>query len=239
MINRDARLITLGQDLGITINQDQAFLLLAYMDEILEKNKVINLTSITAEEDFMVLHLLDSLSLLGWIPQARLSIIDVGTGGGFPGIPLAIMRQEAKVTLLDSTKKKLTVIDQVAVKLGITNITTVHGRAEEVGRAEKYRAAFDVVVSRAVADLAVLSEYCLPLLKEKGVFLAMKGKDYQAELNRAKKAISQLGGQIKAVKKDFLLQRDYDHVIIVTEKTKRTPDKYPRHSGKIKKTPLG
>ncbi len=239
MAERGEKLIRLGHDLGITINQDQAGLLIAYMDEILKKNKVINLTSITDQEDFMILHLLDSLSLLGLIPKESVTIIDVGTGGGFPGIPLAIMCKEAKLTLLDSTQKKLKVIDEIAKKLGIANVRVVHGRAEEVGRAEKYRASFDLVVSRAVADLAVLSEYCLPLLKEEGVFLAMKGKDYQSEVDRSKKAISQLGGQVKAIKKDFLLQRDYDHVIIVIEKIKITPYKYPRHSGKIKKTPLG
>ncbi len=213
-------------------------MLLTYMDKILEKNKVINLTSITDEKDFMILHLLDSLSLLSLIAKETSSIIDIGTGGGFPGIPLAIMLKNVRVTLVDSTQKKLKVIDEIAKELAIDNITTVHGRAEELGRNDHYRASFDLVVSRAVADLRVLSEYCLPLVKKDGIFLAMKGKDYQAELQAAKKAMMLLGGEIKEVKKDFLLQRQHDHVIIVTEKIKPTPYKYPRHSGKIKKSPL-
>lgn len=239
MDKRLEKLIDLGAENSIEIEEDQALKLLQYMDLILEKNKVINLTSITNENEFIILHLLDSLTLLELIPKASKKIIDVGTGGGFPGIPLAIMLKDSQITLLDSTNKKLKVIAEIAKKLKINNVVTVHSRAEALGRNENYRGAFDVAVSRAVADFSVLLEYCVPFVKVEGVFLAMKGRDYEKELQASKKAMTQLGGEIKAIKKDFLLQTNYDHVIIVTEKINRTPFKYPRHSGKIKKAPLG
>lgn len=235
MNNRLEKLIALGNQVEITINQKQAELLIAYMDKLLEKNKHINLTRITDEDEFIRLHLLDSLTLLKLIKNPQASILDVGTGGGFPGIPLAILLEGAQVSLMDSTKKKLNVVQAIAEELGISNVQILHGRAEELGQNRDYREKYEVVTSRAVANLTLLSEYCLPLTKVGGQFLSMKGRDYQEELESARKPITVLGGQIVEIEKGLLLQSDYVHVIINVKKIIATPNLFPRINGKIKK----
>jgi 16S rRNA (guanine527-N7)-methyltransferase len=235
MNNRSEKLIALGKEVEIAINEKQAEKLIAYMDQLLEKNKHINLTRITDEDEFIKLHLLDSLTLLKLIKNPRSSILDVGTGGGFPGIPLAILLEEAEITLMDSTKKKLNVVQSIAQELGISNVKILHGRAEELGQNSNYRERYEVVTSRAVANLTLLAEYCLPLTKVGGRFLSMKGRDYQEELEAARKPIAVLGGKIVEIEKGLLLQSDYVHVIMNVEKIKSTPDLFPRINGKIKK----
>lgn len=235
MNNRVKQLIALGAEVEIIINENQAERLIAYMDRLLEKNKHINLTRITAEDEFIKLHLLDSLTLLKLIKNPQANILDVGTGGGFPGIPLAIMLKDAEVTLMDSTKKKLNVVQSIAQELGIENVQILHGRAEELGQECDYREKYEVVTSRAVANLTLLAEYCLPLTAVGGQFLSMKGRDYQDELEAARKPIEILGGEIVGVEKGLLLQSDYLHVIMDVEKIKLTPDVFPRINGKIKK----
>ncbi|WP_303871443.1 16S rRNA (guanine(527)-N(7))-methyltransferase RsmG [Acetobacterium wieringae] len=235
MNKRIEKLIYLGKLAEIVINETQAEKLIAYMDLLLERNKHINLTRIVDEDEFIKLHLLDSLTLLKLIKNPQTKILDVGTGGGFPGIPLAIMLEEADVTLMDSTKKKLSVVQSIASELGISNIKTLHGRAEELGQDHQHREKYDVVTSRAVANLTLLSEYCLPLTKVGGQFLSMKGRDYQEELNAAQIPIDVLGGKIAAIEKGLLLQSEYVHVIINVKKIKPTPNNFPRIHGKIKK----
>ncbi|OFV71210.1 MULTISPECIES: 16S rRNA (guanine(527)-N(7))-methyltransferase RsmG [Acetobacterium] len=235
MNKRIEELIHRGKTAEIIINEIQAEKLIAYMDQLLERNKQINLTRIIDEDEFIRLHLLDSLTLLKLIKNPRISILDVGTGGGFPGIPLAIMLEEAKITLMDSTKKKLNVVQSIASELGINNINTLHGRAEELGQDHRYREKYEVVASRAVANLTLLSEYCLPLTKVGGQFLSMKGRDYQEELNAAQIPIDVLGGKITTIEKGLLLQSEFVHVIINIKKVKPTPANFPRIHGKIKK----
>lgn len=235
MNNRIEKLITLGREVDIEINDNQAEKLIGYMDRLLEKNKHINLTRITDEDEFIKLHILDSLTLLKTIKNPQANILDVGTGGGFPGIPLAILLEEAQITLMDSTRKKLSVVESIAQELEINNVKILHGRAEELGQDFNYRERYDVVTSRAVANLTLLSEYCLPLVKVGGQFLSMKGRDYQEELEAARRPIAVLGGKIVEIEKGLLLQSDYVHVIINVEKVKLTPDQFPRINGKIKK----
>lgn len=235
MNNRIQKLVHLGNQFDIVINEKQGEKLIAYMDKLLEKNKFINLTRITDEDEFIQLHLLDSLTLLKLIKNPTAKILDVGTGGGFPGIPLAIILEAAEITLMDSTKKKLNIVRELAQELSIKNVKILHGRAEELGQDKEYREKYEIVTSRAVANLTLLSEYCLPLTKVGGRFLPMKGKDYTDELDAAKKPIKILGGEIFDVKKGLLLQNDYVHVIINIEKTRNTPIQFPRINGKIKK----
>jgi 16S rRNA (guanine527-N7)-methyltransferase len=229
------KLIEEGQKLKIEISDEQSKKLIDYMDRILEINQQINLTRIIDEDDFIKLHILDSLTLLQYIENPIISILDVGTGGGFPGIPLAIMLENSHITLMDATKKKLKVIETIAKDLGITNIKTLHGRAEEFGKDIGYRESYDVVVSRAVANLTLLSEYCLPLVKVGGVFLSMKGKDYKNEIIEAEKPIARLGGEITKFEEALLLQSEWVHAIIEIKKIKNTPNAFPRINGKIKR----
>ncbi len=235
MNNKIERLIELGNQAGIDITVNQSGLLISYMERLLEMNKKINLTRITDEEEFIKLHLLDSLTLLKLIENKNATILDVGTGGGFPGIPLAILLENAEITLMDSTQKKLKVVQSLAAELKINNVKILHGRAEELGQDDSYREKYQIVTSRAVANLTLLSEYCLPLTQVGGHFLSMKGRDYQEELLAAEKPIDVLGAKLLKVEPGLLLQNDYLHVIINIKKTSATPKQFPRLNGRIKK----
>ena len=208
-----------------------------YMDGILEWNKKINLTAITDREEFISKHFVDSVLSYNFREYIDAdSIIDIGTGAGFPGIPLAIVSPDKKFVLADSLNKRLKVINELASKIGIDNIETVHGRAEELARNKKYREAFDLCISRAVANLAVLCEYCLPFIKLGGHLLAYKGPDAEEEVKMAEKAIKILGGKlIEIVSVDL---DGYDHNIVVIEKINKTPSKYPRKAGTPGKEPI-
>lgn len=208
-----------------------------YMDGILEWNKKINLTAITDREEFISKHFVDSVLSYNFREYIDAdSIIDIGTGAGFPGIPLAIVSPDKKFVLADSLNKRLKVINELASKIGIDNIETVHGRAEELARNKKYREAFDLCISRAVANLAVLCEYCLPFIKVGGHLLAYKGPDAEEEVKMAEKAIKILGGKlIEIVSVDL---DGYDHNIVVIEKINKTPYKYPRKAGTPGKEPI-
>ena len=203
---------------------------------LLEKNKVMNLTAITQPDEVVIKHFLDSLTVLGAvdIPQGA-SVIDVGTGGGFPGIPLLIARPDIKLTMLDSTRKKLDFIDFALQELSLT-AATVHARAEEAGQGE-LRESFDFAVSRAVASLNVLSEYCLPFVVPGGTFCAMKGSKGSEELAEAEGAVRLLGGEVSEKK---LLRLEYlgERTLISIKKISHTPTKYPRPSAQISKKPL-
>lgn len=207
-----------------------------FVDMLLERNQVMNLTAITEPDQVARLHLLDSLSLLPIEAFAGKAVIDVGTGAGFPGIPLAIVQQDADFTLLDSLGKRIRFLDEVREALGLGNVTCVHGRAEEFAQA--HREQFDLAVSRAVANLAVLSELCLPLVKVGGAFLAMKSTGCEAETEGAQTAIRRLGGTLERVVDYTIPTTDVTHRVLVIRKTAPTAKKYPRPFAQIKKQPL-
>ena len=207
-----------------------------FVDMLLERNQVMNLTAITEPDQVARLHLLDSLSLLPVEAFAGKAVIDVGTGAGFPGIPLAIVQQDADFTLLDSLGKRIRFLDEVREALGLGNVACVHGRAEEFAQA--HREQFDLAVSRAVANLAVLSELCLPLVKVGGAFLAMKSTGCEAETEGAQTAIRRLGGTLERVVDYTIPTTDVTHRVLVIRKTAPTAKKYPRPFAQIKKQTL-
>ena len=207
-----------------------------FADLLLEKNQVMNLTAITEPEAVATLHLLDSLAVWQAADLAGKSLIDVGTGAGFPGLPLRLAHPEIRLTLLDSLNKRVEFLREVCSQLGLEDVKCVHGRAEEF--AAGHREQFDGAVSRAVADLRVLSELCLPLVKVGGVFLSMKSTDCEEELNAAKGAIRALGGRTERVVDYPIPATDVVHRVIVIRKLSPTPARYHRRFAQIKKQPL-
>ena len=203
---------------------------------LLEKNQVMNLTAITDPRDVAVLHLLDSLALTGLAGLEGRTVVDVGTGAGFPGVPLAIARPSARVTLLDSLGKRVDFLQESCRALGLDNVECVHGRAEEF--AGERRETFDLAVSRAVAALPVLCELCLPLVKVGGAFWAMKSVDTEEEISASKTAVKVLGGRIQAVSDYTIPTTEVVHRVVCIQKTAPTPKKYPRRFALIKKQPL-
>lgn len=210
-----------------------------YKELLLEWNNKINITAITDEEEVDIKHFLDSLTIFktGYIKNGD-RIIDVGTGGGFPGLPIKIVNKNCDVVLLDSLNKRIKFLNEVIDNLNLEDISTIHGRAEDFGRDKEYREKFDIVVSRAVASLNVLSEFCLPFAKVGGYFIAMKGPGGKEEIKGADRAIKLLGGSIEDQIDVNLPFSDIVHTLIIIKKIKTTPTKYPRNPGKPKKNPL-
>lgn len=208
-----------------------------YMNLLVEWNKKINLTAITEEKDIILKHFVDSLTVLKYIKENK-SIVDVGTGAGFPGIPLAIMNDSLKITLVDSLNKRINFLNEVCSKIKLKNTKAIHSRAEEFGQDNNYRESYDVAISRAVANLTVLSEYLLPLVKVGGKIICMKGPDIEEELKQAKSAIDILGGKFERCDNFCLPKSDISRNIIIINKIKETPKKYPRKAGTPAKTPL-
>ena len=227
-------------EVGIVLNDTQRSQFDKYFEILVEWNGFMNLTGITEYEEVLVKHFLDSLAVGKYREKfagnPELSIIDVGTGAGFPGLPLKIAYPQAKVVLLDSLNKRVKFLDEVITQLGLTGITAVHARAEEGARNAAYREQFDISVSRAVANLSTLVEYCLPFVKQGGVFAAMKGPSETAE--QAETAAKLLGGEIVG-EESYTLPTAGERKLIRIRKTAPTPQKYPRRSDKIKKQPLG
>lgn len=209
-----------------------------YMDLVIEWNEKINLTAITDREEFIVKHFYDSITLLSCteIPQDA-KIIDVGTGAGFPGVPLKIVRPDIKLTLLDSLNKRIIFLNDVVMPCLNLSAEAIHGRAEDFSKLPEYREKYDFAVSRAVANLSALSEYCIPFVKHGGLFISMKGPQIQDELLAAKNAVETLGGEIVKVN-NLVLPDNSGRSIVVVKKTKNTPAKYPRRGVKINKNPL-
>ncbi len=225
------------KNLNIDINDTQIRLLDGYTGLLTEKNKVMNLTSIEGPDESAVKHLADSISVMTAADfKAGSKVIDVGTGAGFPGVPLLIMNPEINLTLLDSTGKKLAFISEALDELGV-NAETLHMRAEEAGKDSERREKYDYAVSRAVASLNVLSEYCLPLIKTGGSFIAMKGPKAEDEIREAENALNILGGKVDKIIPVGLTD-GAERNLIVIKKTKSTPQKYPRPSAQISKKPL-
>lgn len=208
-----------------------------YMNILLEWNEKINLTAITDYEEIILKHFVDSLTINKFIKEESY-IVDVGTGAGFPGIPIKIVRDDVKFVLVDSLNKRIHFLNEVIKELHLENIETIHARVEEFGRNKKYREKFDVSTSRAVANLSTLSEYLIPLIKVDGKCICMKGKEIEEELNEAKNAIKVLGGKIEKNEELELEKNDIKRHIIIISKTKKTPQKYPRKPGTPTKEPI-
>lgn len=225
--------------LQIEFSDDQIEQLTDYYNLVIEKNKVMNLTAITEFDEFVEKHFLDSLAL-GMVIDLSLKyrMLDLGTGAGFPGIPLKIIYPNLKITLMDSLNKRILFLNEVIEKLYLKEITTVHARAEEAARRKEYREQFDVCVSRAVANISTLSEYCIPFVKKGGIFISYKSGQVDEEVSSGKKGISLLGGEIKNIIKFQIPGSDLERSFVKIEKIKYTPKMYPRKAGTPSKFPL-
>ena len=227
------------RQLGITLTDRQVEQFLQYYEMLTEWNQVMNLTAITEYRDVMKKHFVDSLSLVKSCDlNDGLSLIDVGTGAGFPGLALKIAFPGLKVTLLDSLNKRITFLNAVIDKLGLSDVKAVHGRAEDHAKPGKLREVYDICVSRAVANLSTLSEYCLPFVKVGGFFVSYKSEKISQELTDARDAIKILGGDVKDQIEFMLPDSDFYRSLVVIEKYHRTPAKYPRKAGVPAREPL-
>lgn len=225
------------KSLGMELSEEQIRQFEAYRAGVLEWNEKVNLTAITDPEEFEMKHFADSVMSAGNdIVKNAKKIIDVGTGGGFPGIPLAILFPDKQFTLMDSLGKRIKIIDQLAKEIGIKNVELVHARAEDLAKKKEYREQYDVCVSRAVANLATLSEYCIPFVKIGGYFAPYKTAAAEEEIAEGKKALFILGGHLESVSE--FSDAELDHTILWIKKVKMTPVKYPRKAGTPSKEPL-
>lgn len=225
--------------LNISIDEDQKSKFSKYYSLLLEKNKVMNLTRITDEEEIIIKHFVDSLMIAKVAEMEKVeSLIDVGTGAGFPGIPIKIMWPEIKVTLLDSLDKRVGFLQEVIEELDLEGAKAIHGRAEDFGQDDNYREKFDLCASRAVADLSVLSEYCIPFVKEQGEFISYKADGSEEEIHNAKNAIEVLGGCLERIATETIPGTDIKRQFAVIRKIEKTDSKYPRKAGKPSKKPL-
>ncbi len=223
---------------NIDIDDDKVRKFTRYYELLIEWNKKINLTSIVEKDDVVVKHFVDSIALIRFTDLTDLSVIDVGTGAGFPGIPLKIMVPDCNIVLLDSLNKRIGFLQNVIEELGLEKIETVHGRAEDTAHVSEHREKYDIVLSRAVANLSTLSEYCLPFVKDGGIFVSYKSGNSEEEINGSDNALSKLGGIIERVEKFSLPGSDYDRSLVFVKKIKKTPSCYPRKAGTPSRKPL-
>ena len=228
-------LIEKANCIGIEISQEKAKQFYKYMKLLLEWNEKMNLTAITDPEEVILKHFVDSLTIMPYLSNAN-TILDVGTGAGFPGLPLKILEDNKEFTLLDSLNKRITFLQNVISELELKNVQAIHGRAEEY--ISQKRESYDIVTSRAVAKLNVLIEYMLPFVKVGGRCICMKSFEIEGELKEAKKAIEILGGKIEKVDEITLPTTDIKRKIVIIKKIKNTPNKYPRKAGTPAKEPI-
>lgn len=223
-------------DLELTDAQFEQFT--KYYEMLVEKNKVMNLTAITEWNEVVLKHFVDSLSIIKYYQLTDQRVADIGTGAGFPGIPLKIAFPDLEVVLIDSLNKRVKFLNEVINELGLTKIEAVHSRAEDIGRNKEYRETFDLCVSRAVANLSTLSEYCIPLVKVKGKFIPYKAGSVEEEVNNAETAIFKLGGKLEKVEPFALPESNIQRSFILISKENKTSKAYPRLAGKPAKEPL-
>ena len=223
--------------LGFNFSVEQLEKFYKYMNLLIEWNEKMNLTAITEPNDIILKHFIDSITINKYIENS-VKVVDVGTGAGFPGIPLSIIRTDLQITLVDSLNKRLMFLQEIKKELELKNIDIVHARAEEFGQNKNYRETFDIATSRAVANLSTLSEYLVPLVKIKGKCVCMKASDAEEEIKQAENAVNILGGKIVKVEKFNLPNSDIGRTIIIINKEKSTNGKYPRKPGTPSKEPL-
>lgn len=230
-------LLKKAQEFGVPLTEEQGEKLYIYYEELIRVNEYMNLTAITEPEEVIVKHFCDSLALLKYsFIKENASLADVGTGAGFPGVVVKIARDDIKLTLMDAAGKRINFLTELCEKLDI-DVDCVHIRAEQAGVDTDYREEFDIVTSRAVAELRVLNEYCLPLVKVNGKFVALKGKNGCEEVNLAKSSIAVLGGKLTKVEEYSLFDAG-ERTVVEIKKVKKTSPKYPRHNSQIKSKPL-
>ena len=221
----------------MNIDEEKAKKFQKYKDLLLEWNNKINLTAITEENEIILKHFIDSCTILKYIEDNQ-KIIDIGTGAGFPGIPLKIMNESLKITLVDSLNKRVNFLNEVISELKLENIEGIHSRAEDLGRDNNYREKYDVATSRAVANLSTLLEYLMPFVKVNGICICMRGPNIEEELNEAKKAINELSGKLEEVYNFKLPNSDIERNIIIVRKVDKIKLKYPRKAGMPAKEPI-
>lgn len=223
--------------IDIELSKKQIEQFYTYMNLLLEWNEKINLTAITEPEEVILKHFVDSLTISAYIKKGS-KLVDMGTGAGFPGIPLKILRDDIEITLVDSLNKRINFLNEVIKELELREISTVHARAEEFGQNKKYREKFDIATSRAVANLSTLSEYLVPLVKIEGKIICMKGSEVKEEVENAKNAIKILGGKMEKEESFNLPNSDMKRNLVIIKKIKNTPAKYPRKPGTPAKEPI-
>ena len=238
-MNRDySYLVNTLSSWNFSLSDKQIQQLDLFYELLIEKNKVMNLTAITEFDDVLVKHFADSLSICTVLPSDVKTVCDLGTGAGFPGIPMAIAYPNISFTLIDSLNKRIEFLQEVVDALGLTNVNLVHARAEEAGRGKNYREHFDLVVSRAVANIATLSEYCLPLVKINGYFISFKSGDIKDEIEASGSAVKKLGGTMTEPVYFTIPETDISRSFLIINKEKNTPKAYPRKAGTPSKEPL-
>lgn len=224
---------------GLEYNEKKHGQFMRYKELIKEWNEKVNLTAIKEDEEIVKKHFIDSMKVFKFdkLKDAK-SVIDIGTGGGFPGIPMKIMKPEINIVLLDSLNKRIKFLNEVIKELNLEGIKAIHGRAEDFAQEVQYRGKFDVAVSRAVANLTVLSEFCIPYVKVGGYFVAMKGPAVEEEIKQSKNAIRMLGGRVEHIEKVQIEDSDLNHNLVIISKISETNKKYPRKAGMVTKSPL-
>ena len=223
-------------EINIEIKENKIDMFNLYMQELIERNKKINLTAIEDEKEIILKHFIDSLTVQKYIKNAQ-NIIDIGTGAGFPGIPLAIVNEKSNIVLLDSLNKRINFLNNVIQKLELSNVKAIHGRAEDLAKIVQHREKYDIVISRAVAPFNILLEYMLPFNKVNSYTIAMKGSNIE-EVDISNNALKKLGGKIEKIEKIKLPNTDIKRNIIIVRKIEETPKKFPRKAGIPKKEPL-
>lgn len=230
-------MIEYGKEINMVFVEEQLQKFYQYMNLLIEWNEKINLTAIVEPKEIILKHFIDSLTIIKHIEQNK-TVIDIGTGAGFPGIPIKIMREDIDVVLLDSLNKRINFLNEVIKELKLKNINTVHARIEEYAKNKQFREKYDIATSRAVANLTTLSEYMLPMIAVKGMAICMKGPEVNEEISKSKNSIKLLGGEISKMEEFTLPKSDNKRNLILVKKIKQTPSKYPRKPGIPSKEPL-